>query len=56
MIDFLNSNTQGNPLNQKIHLSFAELITLVSVGDQEVLKLAFEDNLKGIDLAAASED
>jgi RNA polymerase sigma factor (sigma-70 family) len=53
MIDYLNArNTQDNPLDHKIHISFAELISLVGPGDQKVLKLAFQDNLKGNDLAA----
>jgi DNA-directed RNA polymerase specialized sigma24 family protein len=39
-------------LDHKIHISFAELISLVGPDDQQMLKLAFQDNLKGNDLAA----
>lgn len=54
MIDYLNTyDGSRNPLHDKIHLSFAELISLVGPEDQQVLKLAFEDNLRGNDLAAS---
>lgn len=53
MIDYLNAqNTLSAHLGNRIRISFAELISLVSSDDQEVLKLAFENNLKGNDLAA----
>lgn len=53
MIDYLNAhNTLSAPLGHRIRISFAELISLVGSDDQEVLKLAFENNLKGNDLAA----
>jgi RNA polymerase sigma factor (sigma-70 family) len=53
MIDFLVArNVDTNPICHKIHLSFDELVSLVSPDDQLILKLAFVDNLKGKDLAA----
>ena len=53
MIDYLATHsTPNNPLNNKIHISFNELISLVGLDDRHVLKLAFVYNLKGKDLAA----
>ena len=53
MIDYLVTySTSNNPLNNKIHISFDELVSLVGLDDRHVLKLAFVYNLKGKDLAA----
>lgn len=53
MVDYLNAhNTLRDPLDHRIQVGFAELISLVNIDDQEVLKLAFESNIKGNDLAA----
>lgn len=53
MIDYLiTHNTENNPLHNKVHISFDELVSLVSSEDRHVLKLAFVYNLRGKDLAA----
>ena len=53
MIDYLAAHSAANnSLNNKIHISFDELISLVGLDDSDVLKLAFVYNLKGKDLAA----
>lgn len=54
MIDYLVAhNSEANSTHFKIHLSFNELVSLVGPDDRLILKLAFVDNLKGKDLAAA---
>lgn len=53
MIDHLNSyNSLQSHARKRLHLSFDELISFVDTNDQEILRLAFENNLKGKDLAA----
>jgi RNA polymerase sigma factor (sigma-70 family) len=53
MIDSLLYRSSENPLWQdRINISFDELISLVNEADRLVLSLAFTDNLRGKDLAA----
>ena len=53
MIDSLLYRSSENPLWQdRINLSFDELISLANEADRLVLSLAYNDNLRGKDLAA----